>query len=105
MNKRTALISSMLLVLIISAFFLTACGTSGKSGSSTSVQTSDTSSSTGQALLQARCTECHSTRRITISHYTADEWTQVVNNMISQGARLNSDEKQTLIEYLAQTYP
>jgi len=102
MNKRSALILSILLVLILSTFLLTACGTSG---TTTSAPATNTSSSSGQALLQSRCTECHSTRRITTSHFSADEWTQVVNNMINKGAKLNSDEKQTLIEYLAQTYP
>ena len=111
MNKRSALILSILLVLILSTFLLAACGTSGTSTSapapdtSTTVSAPDTSQSDGQALLDSRCTVCHSTRRITTSSYTVDEWTQVVDNMINKGAKLNSDEKQTLIEYLGQTYP
>jgi len=101
MSKRTVIISSILLVLIFSTFLLTACGTS--SGGSAS--TTDTSSSGGQALLQDRCTACHSTRRITSAHFSADQWTQVVDSMIDRGARLSDQERQTLIDYLAQTYP
>jgi cytochrome c5 len=111
MKKRSAINLSILLVLIVSTFLLAACGTSGASTSvpapdtSATLSASDTSPSDGQALLESRCTVCHTTRRITTSSYTADEWTQVVENMINRGAKLNSDEKQTLIEYLAQTYP
>jgi|GEM_PF-515311 len=58
----------------------------------------------GAALLEERCTVCHSLDRVTQVHKTRQEWEQTVTRMAGQGARLNDDEKATLITYLAETY-
>jgi cytochrome c5 len=58
----------------------------------------------GAALVQERCTVCHSTERIQAATKTKDEWTSTVNRMIGKGANLNADEKTAVINYLAETY-
>jgi cytochrome c5 len=58
----------------------------------------------GAALVQERCTVCHSTERIQNSSKTRDEWENTVKRMIGKGAVLNSDEKDAVINYLAETY-
>lgn len=81
------------LVILIAAFILIQCSPN----KSSSVQD-------GQALLQGRCTKCHSLDPITSQTHTQDEWTQIVNNMVQRGAVLSSTEETTLINYLTATY-
>ena len=99
MNKHiTSPISILLMVLLVGAF-LTACGAS-QTPTAPAATTLD-----GQALLQERCTVCHNLSRVTSAHKTADQWTATVERMIGHGAQLDAQEKQTLIDYLAQAYP
>ena len=96
MNKRTtSLISILVLVLLVGAF-LAACGAS---------QTPAVTTPDGQKLLNERCTVCHNLNRVTSAHKTADQWTTTVERMVGKGAQLDAQEQQTLIDYLAQTYP
>lgn len=57
-----------------------------------------------QALVQERCTGCHGLDRVTSVRKTRAEWTETVARMISKGARLNTTEQNTVIEYLTKTY-
>lgn len=99
MNKRTfSLISTLLLTLLIGTL-LAACGTSKTTPAPASGGSSD-----GQTLMQERCSVCHSTDRITTAHKTADKWTTTVERMVGKGAQLDSQEQQTLIDYLAANY-
>ena len=104
MNKRTtSLIGVLLLVLLVGAF-LAACGASQPPAASTGSQPPVTTLD-GQALLQERCTVCHNLDRVTSAHKTADQWKTTVERMVGKGAQLDAQEQQTLIDYLAQTYP
>jgi cytochrome c5 len=58
----------------------------------------------GVALLQERCTACHNLNRVESAKKTGDEWRATVGRMVSKGAKLNSDEQETLIKYLTATY-
>ena len=59
----------------------------------------------GKALLQDRCTSCHSLQRAVSRGGNATQWKATVDNMIKQGAQLNADEEKALVNYLAQAYP
>jgi hypothetical protein len=96
LKRNTLIILSSVVGL---ALVLVACG---KGTTSTSGPTGTTS---GQTLMQERCTACHSTDRITSAHKTSDQWKTTVGRMVGKGAQLNTQEQQTLIDYLAQTYP
>ena len=105
MNKRTTSLISILLLVLLVGTFLTACGASqtpaaASTGSQPAATTLD-----GQALLQERCTVCHNLDRVTSAHKTADQWKTTVERMVGKGAQLDAQEQQTLIDYLAQTYP
>jgi cytochrome c-type biogenesis protein CcmH/NrfF len=99
MNKHTISLFSILLLTLLIETLLVSCGTSN-----TTPASSTGSSSDGQTLMQERCSVCHSTDRITSAHKTAAEWTTTVERMISHGAQINSQEQQTLIDYLAANY-
>ncbi len=96
MNKHTISVISILLLALLVGTLLVSCGTSNTSSSSGGTD--------GASLMQERCSVCHSTDRITSAHKTAAEWTDTVQRMIDHGAQINSQEQQTLIDYLAANY-
>ncbi|RPJ38293.1 MAG: hypothetical protein EHM35_04845, partial [Planctomycetaceae bacterium] len=58
----------------------------------------------GAALVEERCTVCHSRERIDNADKTAEEWAATVDRMISNGAMLNDAERDAVIQYLAETH-
>ena len=58
----------------------------------------------GAALLEDRCSECHSTNKVKQAPRSKSDWESNVNRMIQKGASLSDAEKQALVDYLAQTY-
>lgn len=58
----------------------------------------------GAALLQERCTSCHTLQKATSRRQDQAGWTRTVQRMITKGAELNTEEQAALIAYLAQTY-
>jgi len=103
MNKRILVPISISLLFVLAAILLAACGATSPSATPPPTSPSGVTSD-GQALMQQRCTVCHSSDRITSAHKTADQWKTTVDRMISHGAQLTSAEEQTLIDYLAQNY-
>ena len=61
-------------------------------------------SADGAVLLQDRCGTCHGLDRVTSVRKTREEWEQTVTGMVAKGAKLDQDELETLIAYLATTY-
>ncbi|UCF60876.1 MAG: hypothetical protein JSV37_14130 [Anaerolineaceae bacterium] len=66
--------------------------------------TTPPSSIDGESLLQQKCTGCHNLNRVTSKAWSLQQWEQNVTDMIRRGARLNAEEKEALVEYLAETY-
>jgi cytochrome c5 len=58
----------------------------------------------GATLVNDRCTVCHTADRIKNARKTRDEWNTTVTRMQGRGAKLTSDEKTLLVDYLAKTY-
>jgi hypothetical protein len=57
----------------------------------------------GNALVDERCTSCHTRARIDNEMKEGmglTEWTAVVDRMIGYGAQLNADERQAVLDYL-----
>jgi mono/diheme cytochrome c family protein len=57
----------------------------------------------GEQLVNERCSTCHSLSRVTRlegAGTSRTQWEQIVDQMISFGAQLNSDERQAVIDYL-----
>jgi cytochrome c5 len=97
MDKRKRILAFVFIMVLLTSTLLTACASSTSSSSSAPLD--------GQALLEQRCTDCHDISGITRMHGNAQQWASIVNQMVRRGAQLNAQEKQTLIDYLAQTYP
>lgn len=58
----------------------------------------------GKSLLEGPCTQCHGLERATSKSKTRDGWLATVDRMIGKGAAINSDEKEVLVDYLAEEY-
>ncbi len=58
----------------------------------------------GAALLQERCSVCHSLDRVRGARKGREAWEQTVDRMIRRGAQLNEEERAVLIAYLAREY-
>lgn len=59
----------------------------------------------GEAMLQDRCTRCHSLSRVMGASKTAEAWRTTVERMVQYGAVLSAEELDALVQYLAETYP
>ncbi len=59
----------------------------------------------GEAMLQDRCTQCHSLSRVTNASKSAEAWRTAVERMVDYGAVLSAEELEDLVQYLAETYP
>src|ERR1700733_10113252 len=59
----------------------------------------------GKEIVQSACTKCHTLERIVNSGYTHDGWQLMVNQMISNGAKLTPENTPILVDYLAKSFP
>ena len=57
----------------------------------------------GQEVVQNACTACHGVDVIVSQRHTADEWTDVVSQMVGNGASLTDDQFATVVKYLSTT--
>ncbi|MGC9393740.1 MAG: hypothetical protein ACP5J4_02660 [Anaerolineae bacterium] len=108
MRIRMMMRAWLVVLLAMDGVLLGACGGSTPVAdtpvATTEPTTEDTSTIDGQALLEARCVDCHDLSRATSARYTQEEWQEIVTRMIEHGAELNADEETALVAYLAETY-
>ena len=97
MKTRMFTLAFTLLAVMI---LITACS----SGSSSSTTAPSTTTQDGGALLQERCTVCHTLSRVESKKLTSTEWETIVDKMIGKGAQLTPDEETLVVDYLAATY-
>jgi hypothetical protein len=57
-----------------------------------------------EALVEERCTECHTLAPIEAAQKTVEEWEFTVYRMIEKGARLSDRQAQGVIDYLSSIY-
>jgi len=106
MNINPKLFTGLFLVVLFSSLALAACGAKTSDSATSAPTTSPAGTSPeGLTLLQDRCGVCHSISRVESQSKTAEQWKTTVERMVNKGAMLNATEQQTLIDYLAQTYP
>jgi cytochrome c5 len=58
----------------------------------------------GKALMNERCTVCHTTERIQAAKKSKADWQATVARMKANGAKLNDAETAALVDFLAATY-
>src|SRR4026207_1729563 len=59
----------------------------------------------GKEILEKKCSVCHAPEQVTTFGRSAEEWHEVVVNMIDLGAEWNEEEAKVLVEYWAKNWP
>jgi len=96
MNKNRTFLLIIIVIVLLTGSLLASCGRS---------VTPSAGTTGGKELFTSRCSACHSLSRATSLHQNSAGWTTTVQNMVAKGAKLNAQEQQLVIDYLAQTYP
>ena len=58
----------------------------------------------GKELVIKKCASCHSVQNIVSKRNSADDWAQVVSQMIGRGATISDDDADTIVDYLAMNF-
>jgi mono/diheme cytochrome c family protein len=58
----------------------------------------------GKAIVQRTCVSCHALKVVTSKRATKEQWTAVINLMLSKGADLDDDEVDVVVDYLAKNF-
>lgn len=58
------------------------------------------STAQGEALVQSKCSMCHTLDRVNSAKYDEAKWTETVERMVKNGAVLTAEEKAEIIAYL-----
>ena len=59
----------------------------------------------GTEILEKKCSTCHAPEQVTTFGRSAEEWHEVIVNMIDLGAEVTEEESKVLVEYLAKNWP
>ena len=59
----------------------------------------------GKAMVQRTCVQCHALKVVTSKRATKEEWSALVDQMVSRGADLNDDEIDVVVNYLSKNFP
>lgn len=55
----------------------------------------------GRDTVQSACTACHGIDVIVSQRHTGDEWSDIVTQMVGNGANLTDDQFATVVKYLS----
>jgi competence protein ComEA len=59
----------------------------------------------GKNLVEAICSECHTTERIADQQLTRPQWADKVLEMLQEAPDVKQSERDTIVEYLAKNFP
>jgi mono/diheme cytochrome c family protein len=59
----------------------------------------------GKPIVQRMCVGCHSLKTVTSKHATKDQWSTIVQQMVSRGADGTDEEIEIVVDYLAKNFP
>ena len=104
MSKKNAWTIRMLALLALAGLAVAMLAACGGTAAPATTAPSQPATIDAAALLETRCSVCHSPTRATDTTHTPAEWDQTVSRMIGKGAQLNDAEKAALVEYLAANY-
>ena len=92
-------IFTLVILMLITSALITACaGSAGDNSPANSVNTDPENALDGNALLEQRCTACHTLDRVERASKSAEEWGLTVRRMVGLGAELDAAEQETIIE-------
>jgi competence protein ComEA len=59
----------------------------------------------GKEIVQRACIGCHALKVVTSKKASPEQWTALVNQMISRGAEVDDDDVETVVNYLSKNFP
>jgi competence protein ComEA len=59
----------------------------------------------GKDLVEAICSDCHTTERIAAQQLTRPQWADKVLEMLQEAPDVKQSERDTIVEYLAKSFP
>ena len=58
----------------------------------------------GKDLVQQKCSSCHTSTVWIKKHYTEDQWSSIMDQMVEKGMKASDDEITTMTSYLAANF-
>ena len=58
----------------------------------------------GKAIVQRDCAGCHALKVITSKRASKEQWSALVDQMVSRGADVPDEEIETVVDYLAKNF-
>jgi competence ComEA-like helix-hairpin-helix protein len=58
----------------------------------------------GQAIVQQKCASCHALKVVTGKRASRQQWSTIVDQMITRGADVSDDDIDILLDYLAKNF-
>ncbi len=55
----------------------------------------------GQALVETKCSTCHSIVQVNNAKYSREIWQTTVDRMVMAGLQISDDQKSQVVDYLA----
>jgi polyhydroxyalkanoate synthesis regulator phasin len=71
---------------------------------SASSSASDLPPGEGKAIVERTCVSCHALKVVTAKRASKEQWSTLVDQMISRGADLSDDEAEIVVDYLAKNF-
>lgn len=58
----------------------------------------------GKAIVQQDCVGCHALKVVTSKRASKEQWTTIVNQMVTRGAEVDDDDIETVVNYLTKNF-
>ena len=59
----------------------------------------------GRDLTKASCSKCHGTNVFAAQRHTREQWSSIIDNMVSKGLEATDDDLDQITEYLTVAFP
>ena len=89
-DKEMKIKYTFLVVLVIVTIVLVGCGSAA-----------EPTPHPGQALVETKCSTCHSIVQVNNAKYSREMWDSTVNRMVMAGMQVTDEQKAQIIDYLA----
>ena len=112
--RRILLITLAAMLVLAFAFAATACTAeepatstdtesqdSGNDSGESSEEPADAESDPDRALVENKCSLCHTTERVWAADYDAAKWETTIDRMKANGLVITDEEYDQIVEYLA----
>lgn len=89
-----------LLLLTVLVLLVSACSSTATPTSTSAASGNDGEVDEVKALIDERCSECHSVNIVYNASYDEARWSELIDEMIDRGADVSDEEKALMIDWL-----